>query len=81
MKLRTKQQNHVKTKHINYINLNSPQKYIKCKEFTNEEVSLLFNLRCKSVNSVKDNFHNMFGNNIQCDHCKLETDSQEHALQ
>ena len=23
----------------------------------------------------------MFGNNIQCDHCKLETDRQEHALQ
>ena len=23
----------------------------------------------------------MFGNNFQCDHCKLETDSQEHALQ
>ena len=36
---------------------------------------------CKSMNSFEDNFHNMFGNNIQCYQCKLKTDSQEHALQ
>ena len=59
--MRIKQQNHTKVKHIGYLNLNSSHQYITSKKFNNEEVSLLFNLRCKSVNSFKDNFQNMCG--------------------
>jgi hypothetical protein len=60
-KLRKKEQIHMKVKHLDYSNLKSPQQCLKSREFSDEEVSLLFNLICKSENSLKDNFHIMFG--------------------
>ena len=68
-----------KVKNNNYENFLHPQKYLMNKEFTNEMRSILFNLRCKTLN-FKDNFHSKYGDNLQCDLCNLHTDSQEEAI-
>ena len=46
---------------------------------TNREKSLLFNLRSKSENTFKDNFHRMY-NDTSCPMCGKDADSQQHAL-
>jgi len=71
---------HVKVKDILYSNPEKPQLYLTCAEMSNEEVALLFNLRCRSVKGIKDNFHNMYGNHVNCDLCLTEIDNQEHIL-
>ena len=70
---------HSKVRGIFHENLNVPQSYLVCGKFSNKESSLLFNLRSKSVNDFKDNFHTMFGNAL-CPHCGTYSDSQSHAL-
>ena len=70
---------HEKVKSIIHTNTNSPQEYLTNGIFTNSQKSLLFNLRSKCDNNFKDNFHNGH-QNITCPLCKLEPDSQEHAL-
>ena len=57
-----------------------PQPYLLNKKFDNEMSSLLFNLRCKTVNSFTDNFHTWYGKEPPCRLCKKYFDSQEHAL-
>ena len=70
---------HEKVKYIIHTNTNSPQEYLTNGIFTNSQKSLLFNLRSKCDNNFKDNFHNGH-QDIKCPLCKLEPDSQEHAL-
>ena len=41
--------------------------------------SLLFNLRCESSNSFKDNFHSLYGKTPMCK-CGKSVDSQKHVL-
>ena len=42
--------------------------------------SLLFDLRCKTVNIFTDNFHTWYGKEPPCRLSKKYLDSQEHAL-
>ena len=43
--------------------------------------SLLYNLRCKSVRGIKDNFHRQFKEDLSCPlKCLNEIDTQEHLL-
>ena len=71
---------HKKTHKIPYNNLDSPQQYLVSDLFSNEMKSLLFNLRCRTVHSFKDNFHLFHQGKINCDLCGEEVDQQEHAL-
>jgi hypothetical protein len=79
--LEEKKNNHKKVKHIKYDGKRKAQNYLLNHKFNNEMCSLLFNLRCRSVNSFKDNFHSKFGQLPPCDICKKFVDSQEHALE
>ena len=80
IKLTQTQLTHKKVKHIIYPNLKSRQEYLSSSMFNNNLISLLFNLRCRSVSEFKDNFHTMYGSNINCPLCLSNTDSQEHGL-
>ena len=78
--LKEKQAKHIKVKHIDYGHRRTPQKYLLSPNFNNEMVSLLYNLRCQSVNEFRDNFHTMHGQAPLCKHCDLHIDSQELSL-
>ena len=54
--LRDIQKEHIKVKHIQFNSLKSPQEYLTDKQFNNRLSSLLFNLRCQSVNGVRHKF-------------------------
>ena len=60
--LKDLQDSHGKVKHILFSNLNNPQEYLTSGMLTNDQSSLLFNLRCQTVNGFKDNFHGMYSN-------------------
>ena len=50
-------------------------------KFDNDMSSMLFNLRCSSINDFKDNFHTLYGNLPPCKMlCGKGIDSQRHAL-
>ena len=71
---------HTKVQNITYDGLRRPQQYLTSPKFDNDMCSLLFNLRVKSVNSFRDNFHTMYGKAPVCRLCYISQDSQEHAL-
>ena len=79
--LQTMQQKHSKVKEIEYTQLSAPQEYLDSNTFTNEECSLMFNLRCRTVEGFKDNFHGMSGDGTKCDLCEISNDSQEHLME
>jgi hypothetical protein len=78
--LQEKKLKHTKVQHISYDGIRRPQKYLTSPNFNNEMSSLLYNLRCKSVNSFRDNFHTMYGKAPVCRLFYSFHDSQEHAL-
>ena len=70
---------HSKVKDIVHLNLNAPQEYLRSSSISNKESSLLYNLRCKSVNEFKSNFQHS-DQHFPCFICKVCDDTQEHAL-
>jgi hypothetical protein len=79
--LREIQAGHEKVRYILFTDLSEPQKYLSNMTFTNRLRSLLFNLRCRSVKNIKDNFHKYYKNNLSCPFlCENTIDSQEHLL-
>ena len=42
------------------------QKYLKSDKLSNDEKSLLFRIRTRTVDEIKTNFRNKYGDNIQC---------------
>ena len=74
------QQGHKKAKNVIYSDFTIPQPYLTSALFDNNMSSLLFNLRCRTVKGIKDNFHSYYNNDIACELCG-GTDSQEHILQ
>ena len=80
-KLEAMKQTHMKIKHIDHSNLNKPQSYLTSKLFNENQISCLFNLRCRSMNVFRDNFHSHNKSICPlCPICKSEPDTQEHAL-
>ena len=72
---------HIKVKHVQYSGNRLPQSYLTSSKFDNSMTSLLFNLRCSSLNEFKDNFHTQYGKSPPCKLiCGMGTDSQRHAL-
>ena len=62
-------------------NMEKPQKYLLTNKLTNKQISLLFNLRCQSERTFKNNFHRQYAGDLKCPMCKSEIDSQEHLIQ
>ena len=71
---------HDKVRHIEHTNLEKPQEYLNYNKLDRKQKQLLYNLRCRSENSFKDNFHKMY-QNLDCPMCSKNIDSQEHALE
>ena len=79
--LQTIKEGHEKVRDISFEALKGPQEYLCNSLFTNRLSSLLFNLRCRSVRSIKDNFHRQFQGNLSCPFlCPGEIDTQENLL-
>ena len=75
------QQKHTKVQNIQYSGLSAPQEYLMSTTFTNKKRQLLYNLRCRSVNGIKDNFHRLYGDELACPFlCPQQVDNQEHLL-
>ena len=74
--LKKTQQTHTKVKQISY-NTFKLQDYMKHHILTNHEVSLLFSLRCRTFNSVKNNF----GQKENCSLGCITLEDQEHWLE
>ena len=75
------QKGHIKVQDIKYFGLTEPQEYLKSTSFSNKEQYLLYNLRCRSVNGIKDNFHRLYNNEVSCPFfCPQQIDNQEHIL-
>jgi hypothetical protein len=53
---------YIKVQDIKYFGLTEPQEYLKSTSFSNKKRYLLYNLRCRSVNGIKDNFHRLYNN-------------------
>ena len=78
--LEEKKLKHTKVKNIDYDGKRNPQPYLLNSNLNNKLSSLLFNLRCKSVNTFSDNFHSLYGKDPFCRLCMKFRDSQKHAL-
>ena len=78
--LQGKKERHMKVKHLSYSGRRLPQPYLKSPKFDNEMSSLLFNLRCSSVNEFNDNSHTLYGKSPPCKLCDKGIDSPCHAL-
>ena len=79
--LQEKKEKHTNVKHVQYSGLRLPQPYLTSPKFDNSMTSLLFNLRCSSVNEFKDNFQTQYGKPPPCKLlCGKGIDSQRHAL-
>ena len=75
------QKGHDKVRDIYFKDLEGPQEYLCHKLFSNRLSSLLFNLRCRSVKGIKDNFHRQYQDNLFCPFsCLRSIDSQEHLF-
>ena len=57
--LKNLQENSSKVKNIPYEELKKPQAYLTSSSFSNEECSILFNLRAKCINGIRTHFKNM----------------------
>ena len=70
---------HNKVKYIVHSDLKFPQKYLLLRKLSNEQNSLLFNLRCKNQHEFSSNFSNST-QTIPGKICLKYEDTQEHAL-
>ena len=76
--------NKLKSKHNKMKNIES--KNLKCSsyltnsKFTKSETQMLFKVRTRMFN-VKENFENMYQNDMLCDLCRMSNCTQAHLLQ
>ena len=75
------QAGHQKGNTLNHDDLKQPQSYLMKNKPNNSQVSLLFNLRTQCVRGIKDNFHGQNYQQLECDLCKVEIDTQNHILE
>ena len=77
LELQKIQKSPMKVKCINFKDLDRPQNYLGHKLFSNKLSSLIFDLRCRNVRSIKENFHKQFKGELLCPlRCMGEIDSQ-----
>ena len=58
------------------------QEYLGCSKLSEEEKSILFKIRTRTVEDIKTNFRNKFGSDLTCRLCESdsEEESQSHQL-
>ena len=58
------------------------QPYLRSNDLTEEEKSILFRIRTRTVDDIKTNFRTKFNNDLMCRLCESETaeESQSHQL-
>jgi hypothetical protein len=72
---------HKKVKYVQHNPSSGPQEYLLSSKLTRKMRSLLYNLRCKSVTGIKENFHRQFKEDLTCPlKCFNEIDTQQHLL-
>ena len=59
-----------------YNDMKCPQDYIRSRNITNTEKSILFGLRSPSIRSIRMNFPNMYSENTLCPICERIQDTQ-----
>ena len=79
IEFKEQQAGHEKGRLLEHQDLLKPQGYLLTNLLTNKQTSLLYNLRCQSVKGIRNNFHRQY-QNIRCQLCMLEIDSQNHVL-
>ena len=79
--LKEMQAGHEKGRSMVHKDLLNPQNYLKTNKLNNKQVGLLFNLRCQSLNGIRDNFHKLYHGDMTCRLCLSNIDSQSHLLQ
>ena len=57
------QDGHEKVRYIFFEDLGGPQNYLCNTKLSNRQKSLLFNLRCRSLKTIKINFHRQYKEN------------------
>ena len=72
---------HSKVRENIYSGLENPQDYITSKLFTNQQCSLIFALKSRTLRGVKTNFKSMNQENLLCPLCERYSDTQEHIGQ
>ena len=82
--LKKTQISYKKVKNIKYTQFTKHQAYLTHPSFNDEMRRLLYNLRCKTVRGIKENFHKMY-KDTKCDICYypsqiVSCDTQEHTL-
>ena len=76
-----RQKEHKTVKHIPFVDMMSPQQYLTSILFNNKMKQLSFNIRCKSLKTIRDNFHKFYNDEIECKVCGIrEINSQNHLL-
>ena len=75
------QAGHQKGNTLYHEDLKRPQTYLMTNKLNNNQVSLLFNLRTQCVRGIKDNFHGQNYQDLKCDLCENEIDTQKHILE
>ena len=70
---------HSKVRENKYVGLKFPQEYLTDKTLTNQERSILFGLRSKTIRGIKLNFKNQYAENTLCPVCERFEDDQEHV--
>ena len=77
--LKLLQANHSKVKHIKYEKFET-QEYLKSPKYTFKEASTLLALRSRTVNNIKANTRLFSQNDLLCQLCLKDEDTQEHCL-
>ena len=72
---------HSKIRDNVYSDLDKPQEYLTSELFTNDQCSLIFALKSKTLRVVKTNFKTMNSDNYLCPLCERFLDTQPHISQ
>ena len=67
-------------RNIQFSDFDQPQSYFIHPQFSDEILSLLFDMRCRTVRGIKDNFHGMY-KKYECDLCNFTSQNQEHLME
>ena len=64
-----------------YLDLEKPQAYLTSELFSNQQCSIIFALKSKTLRGVKSNFKTMNPENYLCSLCERYPDTQQHIGQ
>ena len=77
--LKHEQSQHKKVKDISYPRFEI-QNYLKSAKVRNQEADIITALRSRTLRGIKDNFHTQYSEDLNCNLCEIQTDTQEHCM-